>query len=190
MAISPRSGVRIPGTARSSRNLQPHSWPSVIGGQFCDFIYRRQRLFLAARRFEIGDWSRPPANGDDRTRLITYGTGRRQGQRRGRRACCQPPIEGMEWLRFDDRRRAREPGAEFIAHGLSRRRIIRIGALPLVDYFDWRSPMATMFARKPGVWSAHMSRKSARRSPTYRRWSRFWPTRCASARPVGTHGVR
>ena len=27
-------------------------------------------------------------------------------------------------------------------------------------------------------------------SPTYRRWSGFWPTRCASARPVGTHGVR
>jgi hypothetical protein len=28
-------------------------------------------FLAAARRFEIGDWSRPPANGDDRTRLIS-----------------------------------------------------------------------------------------------------------------------
>jgi hypothetical protein len=34
-------------------------------------------------------------------------------------------------VRFDDGRRARDPGAEFIAHGLSRRRIIGIGELPL-----------------------------------------------------------
>ena len=87
----------------------------LIGGQFCDFIYRGSAFFLAARRFEIGDWSRPPANGDDRTRLITYGTG--CGRSEAREARLLPDFSH----RRDGpiRRRAREPGAEFIAHGSS-----------------------------------------------------------------------
>ena len=41
-------------------------------------------------------------------------------------------------VRFDDRRGAKDPGAEFIAHGLSRQRIIGIGELPLDAFLRTR----------------------------------------------------
>src|SRR5215471_18357392 len=70
-------------------------------------------------------------------------------------------------VRFDERRGAKDPGAEFIAHGLSRQRIIGIGELPLDAFLRTRPDpnKAGLSARDRQFESGFLQRR-VKRTPT------------------------